>query len=44
MASEWSQFMASLRLLESESYIELFYDKDGNEMVRIAEGAENAKL
>jgi hypothetical protein len=44
MATEWAQFMASLRWLEAEGYIELFYDKDGNEMIRIAEGAENAKL
>jgi len=44
MASEWAQFMASLRWLEAEGYIELFYDKNGNEMIRIAEGAENAKL
>jgi hypothetical protein len=44
MATQWAQFMASLRWLEAEGYIELFYDKDGNEMIRIAEGAENAKL
>ena len=40
----WREFMASLRWLEAEGYIEMFYDAQGNEMVRIAEGAEEATL
>ena len=40
----WREFWQSLKWLEAEGYIELFYDKNGEETVRIAEGAENAKL
>ena len=40
----WSELMASLRWLEAEGFIEIFYDKNGNEVIRIAEGAEDAKL
>jgi len=40
----WREFMASLRWLEAEGFIELFYNEQGEEMVRIAEGAENASL
>ena len=40
----WREFWASLKYLEAEGYIELFYDKNGEETVRIAEGAENAKI
>jgi hypothetical protein len=40
----WREFMASLRWLEAEGFIELFYNEQGEEMVRIAEGAENATL
>lgn len=35
---------ACLRWLEAEGYIELFYNERGEQMIRIAEGAENAKL
>ena len=40
----WREFMSSLRLLEAEGYIEIFYNDQGEEMVRIAEGAEEAVL
>jgi len=40
----WREFMASLLWLEAEGFIELFYNEQGEEMVRIAEGAENATL
>ena len=40
----WREFWASLKYLESEGYIEIFYDKNGEETVRIAAGAENAKI
>jgi hypothetical protein len=44
VATQWAEFMASLRWLEAEGYIEIFYNSNGDEMIRIAEGAENAKL
>lgn len=40
----WREFWASLKYLEAEGYIELGYDANGEETVRIAPGAENAKL
>ena len=40
----WREFMASLKWLEAEGYIEMFYNEQGEEMVRIAEGAEEAVL
>jgi hypothetical protein len=40
----WREFWQSLKWLEAEGYIELFYDDNGEETVRIAEGAENAKI
>jgi len=39
----WREFTASLRWLEAEG-IEMFYNEKGEEMVRIAEGAETATL
>jgi hypothetical protein len=40
----WREFMSCLRWLEAEGYIEMFYNDKGEEMVRIAEGAEEAVL
>jgi hypothetical protein len=40
----WREFIASLRWLEAEGYIEMFYNEKGEEMVRIAAGSENAVL
>lgn len=40
----WREFWASLKYLQSEGYIEIFYDDNGEETVRIAEGAEGYKL
>jgi hypothetical protein len=40
----WREFIASLRWLEAEGYIEMFYNEKGEKMVRIAEGAERATL
>jgi len=40
----WSDLMASLRWLEAEGFIEIFYDAQGQECVRIAPGAEHARL
>ena len=40
----WREFLNSLRYLEAEGYIEMFYNEQGEEMVRIAEGAEGAVL
>jgi hypothetical protein len=40
----WAEFTASLKWLEAEGYIETFIGPDGDPMVRIAEGAENAKV
>ena len=40
----WREFMSSLRWLEAEGYIEIFFNDKGEEMVRIAEGAEEAVL
>ena len=41
---DWREFTASLRWLEAEGYIEMFYNEKGEEMVRIAPGSENAVL
>lgn len=40
----WQDFMASLKFLEAEGYIEIFYNDKGEQMVRIAPGAERAML
>jgi len=40
----WKDFMASLKFLEAEGYIEIFYNDKGERMVRIAPGAEQATL
>ena len=40
----WREVMASLKWLEAEGYIEIFFNEQGEEMVRIAEGAEEAVL
>jgi len=40
----WKNFMASLKFLEAEGYIEIFYNDKGERMVRIAPGAEQATL
>ena len=40
----WRDFMASLKFLEAEGYIEIFYNDKGEQMVRIAPGAEKARL
>ena len=40
----WREFMASLKWLEAEGYIEIFFNEQGEEMVRIAVGAEEAVL
>jgi hypothetical protein len=34
----WREFMSCLKWLEAEGYIEMFYNEQGEEMVRIAEG------
>lgn len=44
MKYNYSDFIACLKYLEDEGYIERFYDENGQECVRIAEGAENAKI
>jgi len=40
----WRDFIASLKFLEAEGYIEIFYNDKGERMVRIAPGAERATL
>jgi hypothetical protein len=40
----WRDFVASLKFLEAEGYIEIFYNDKGERMVRIAPGAEQATL
>ena len=40
----YEDFMSSLKWLEAEGYIEIFFNEQGEEMVRIAEGAEEAVL
>lgn len=40
----WREFWQSLKWLEAEGYVELFYNEAGEEMVRIAAGAEEAQL
>ncbi len=40
----WRDFMASLKFLEAEGFIEIFYNDRGEQMVRIAPGAEKARL
>jgi hypothetical protein len=43
-SAEWRELESSLRFLEAEGFIERWIDAQGNEWVRIAEGAENATL
>ena len=40
----YADFLASLKYLEDEGYIERFYDGNGSECVRICEGAEEAEV
>jgi hypothetical protein len=40
----YTDFVASLKWLEAEGYIERFYDEQGTECVRICEGSEGAVL
>ena len=40
----YSDFLAALKYLESEGYIERFIDADGSECVRICEGAEECEI
>ena len=40
----WREFTSALKWLEDEGYIETYIGPDGSPMVRIAEGAENAKV
>jgi len=40
----YTDFLASLKYLESEGYIERFYDETGAECVRICEGAEECEV
>lgn len=44
MKYTYSDLIASLKYLEDEGYIERFYDENGQECVRIADGAENARI
>ena len=40
----WREFTKALKWLEDEGYIETFAGPNGDPMVRIADGAENATL
>ena len=40
----WREFMASLKWLEAEGYIEKFYDSNNDLCVRICEGAEDCEV
>ena len=40
----WRDFMASLKFLEAEGYIEKFYDSNNELCVRICEGAEDCEV
>lgn len=40
----WREFTKALKWLEDEGYIETFTGPNGDPMVRIADGAENATL
>jgi len=40
----YDDFIASLKWLQDEGYIEQFIDEDGNACVRICEGAENCEI
>ena len=40
----YADFLASLKYLEDEGYIERFYDETGAECVRICEGAEECEV
>jgi hypothetical protein len=42
--ADYRQFNAALRFLEAEGFIVRWTDAHGNEWVRIADGAENARL
>jgi hypothetical protein len=44
MSNLEQEVFACLRWLEAEGYIELFYNERGEEMIRIAPGAEDATL
>lgn len=37
----YEEFFASLRYLEQEGFVEIFLNEKGEQMIRIAEGAEN---
>jgi hypothetical protein len=43
-AYTWSDVISSLRYLQAEGYIELFFDENGQECVRICEGSEDAEV
>jgi hypothetical protein len=43
-AYTYGDFLAALKYLEAEGYIERFIDKDGSERVRICEGAEECEV
>jgi hypothetical protein len=43
-AYTYSDFIAALKYLEAEGYIERFYDSSGSECVRICEGAEECEV
>lgn len=40
----WREFQSALKWLEAEGYIETFTGPNGDPMVRIADGVENAKV
>ena len=40
----YEDFMASLKWLEAEGYIEKFYDTNGDLCVRVCEGAEDCEV
>ena len=43
-AYTYKDFIASLKWLEDEGYIEQFYDADGNLCVRMCEGVEDCEI
>ena len=40
----YGDFIAALKYLEAEGYIERFYNSNGSECVRICEGAEECEV
>lgn len=44
MKYSYSDFIACLKYLEDEGYIERFFDGNGHECVRICEGAEDCEV